>query len=169
MDRIIGFDAQMLIQMGIQFINTMVCFGIIYYFLYKPVKKFMAERTKKIEMQLTDAQNKLEQAQLLKKEYEEKIGQIESKQNEMLKVAHKQAISNKDLIIYQARQEAIKIKERAKLEIEYEKQQVKSDMKEQIINISWTIASNFLNENMDERMQKEIAQKAVLKMGEMKW
>ena len=120
-------------------------------------------------MQLTDAQNKLEQAQLLKKEYEEKIGQIESKQNEMLKVAHKQAISNKDLIIYQARQEAIKIKERAKLEIEYEKQQVKSDMKEQIINISWTIASNFLNENMDERMQKEIAQKAVLKMGEMKW
>ena len=169
MDRIIGFDTQMLVQMGCQFLNTLICFAIIYYFLYKPVKKFMAERTRRIELQLSEAENKLAQAQSLKQEYEEKISQLENKQNEMLKIAHEQAVANKDLIIYEARQEAIKIKERAKLEIEYEKQQVKSDMKEQIINISWVIASDFLNENIDEQAQKEIAQKAVLKMGEMKW
>ncbi len=169
MDRIIGFDSQLLVQMGIQFLNTLVCFAILYYFLYKPVKKFMAARTKKIELQLSQAQLKLNEADSLKKEYENKIRELESKQNEIIETVHKQANADKDLIIYEARQEALKIKERAKLEIEYEKQQVQSDMKNQIVNISWIIAGNFLNENINDDVQNEFAKQAILKLGEMKW
>lgn len=169
MDRIIGFDTQLLVQMCCQFLNALVCVAILYYFLYKPVKKFMAARTEKIDKQISQTKKKLDEADKLKNEYKQKLQEIEHKQNKMLEAAHKQAVSNRDLIIYEARREALKIRERAKLEIEYEKQQIKADMKNQIINVSWIIASNFMKENLNDDIQNKLAQHAISKMGEMKW
>ena len=164
MDRIIGFDTQMLVQMGCQLFNTLVCFGILYWLLYKPVRNFMSERTKRIKTQLDDAQKKNAEAQAIKTEYENKIHEIEEKQKKMLEFAHKQAVANKNMIINEAYREAEKIREQAKLEIEYEKQQLKTDIKQQMINISFTVANEFLADNFNEDVQKKFFDEAELKI-----
>lgn len=169
MDRIIGFDNQLIIQIFFQFFNTLVCVMILYHFLYKPVKKFMQNRTNRIAKEIKDTEKNFEQAQKLKSDYEQKLVQIENEKNEILEAAHKQAIINKDLIIKDAKREAAKIIERANLEIRYEKQQIHADMKNQVVNISWIVISDFLQNNLDNEMQNKLADLAVKKIGEMKW
>ena len=52
--RVIGFDQQFLIQVVFQFLNSLICFAILYYLLYKPVLKFMSTRREKIENKIKD-------------------------------------------------------------------------------------------------------------------
>lgn len=169
MDRIIGFDNQLIIQIFFQFFNTLVCVMILYHFLYKPVKKFMQNRTNRIAKEIKDTEKNSAQVQKLKSNYEQKLVQIENEKNEILEAAHKQAIINKDLIITEAKREAAKIIERANLEIKYEKQQIHADMKNQVVNISWIVISDFLQNNLDSEMQNKLADLALKKMGETKW
>ena len=169
LDRIIGFDTQLLIQMGIQFLNTTVCVSILYGLLYKPVRKFMVERSRRIENEISQASDNLKKAQELKAEYELKLKNIEAQQKEMLDLAHKQAIEDKDLIINSAKQEALRIRKQTQLDIDRQKEQLKDELKKQVINISWVIASDFLKENLTDELQNTLAKEALAKMESQKW
>ena len=129
----------------------------------------MQNRANRIAQEINDAKKNSEQAQKLKNDYEEKLKQIESQKNEILELAHNQATTNKNLIIAEAKREAEKIIERAKLEIEYEKRQIHNEMKNQVVNISWVVINDFLKNNLDSEMQNKLTDLAIKKIGETKW
>jgi len=166
LERIIGFDLQMLIQMGVQFFNTLVCIGILYYFLYKPVRKFISDRENKIAGEILDAKQKLESARKIKQELEKELQEINIKRDEILKVAHEIANQNKNLILKEARGESKRIISQANLFAKHELENAKQELKNEIINIAILILREFLEENLDQEMQNKFINKALKKIGE---
>ena len=161
--RVIGFDSQFLVQVVFQFFNTFVCFLILYYLLYKPVKKFMSDRSKKIEDKIKQAEQKLHDADNLKNQYELLLKQAEDEGNKLLEIKRKEAKK----ILDAAKAEAHEIKKRAKIEIDMDKTRAHEDVKKEIVNVSWTVINYFLENNIDAKLHDELNQKYIKEMQNM--
>lgn len=155
LDRVIGFDQQFLIQVAFQFLNSLICFAVLYYLLYKPVLKFMAARREKIENKIKDAERISSEADNLKKEYEMLLKKNHAEASKIIETAKEQA----KIIITQASDEANKIKKQAGIEIENEKNQAQANIKKEIINVSWVVINNFLMSNISRDLHDELNQK----------
>ena len=154
--RVIGFDQQFLIQVVFQFLNSLICFAILYYLLYKPVLKFMSARREKIENKIKDAERISSEADNLKKEYEILLKKNHAEASKIIEMAKEQA----KIIIAQANDEANKIKKQAGVEIENEKTQAQANMKKEIINVSWVVINSFLlDDNISQDLHNELNQK----------
>ncbi len=169
MDRMLGFDTQFLIGIGFQLLNTGIIVGILAYFLYEPVKKFMAERQARIEKQINDAEKLEKDALALKEEYEQKLSKINVERTELLEDARKRAGQTEAEIIAKAKEEANKIKERAMLDIEREQEKAKDEMRTQIIELSTTMASRYVQANIDNETQNKLLDEVISDLGEIKW
>ena len=154
--RVIGFDKQFLIQAAFQFLNSLVCFAILYYLLYKPVLKFMSARQEKIKNKIKDAEQASNEANNLKKEYEMLLKKNYAEASKIIEMAKEQA----KIIIAQANNDADKIKKQARFEIENERNQAQASMKKEIINGSWLVINNFLlSDNISQNLHNELNQK----------
>ena len=63
--RILGFDKTLLISLGIQWINIALLTAVLIFILYKPVKKFMADRSERIRGDIASARQNSEDASIL--------------------------------------------------------------------------------------------------------
>ena len=96
-------------QILLHLFNFVILFGMLYFLLYAPVKKFMDKRTEYYKNMDDEAKNKLLKADELKNEYVEKLRTVEEEIAEKRQAANK-AISEKnaqDMLL--AKQEAEKI------------------------------------------------------------
>jgi F-type H+-transporting ATPase subunit b len=152
--------------MGFQFLNTFVCIALVFYFLYKPVKKFMDNRTQKVNSKIKEASDNLASAKKIKSDYEKKMAELDLKCNEILKATHQASVDDRNSIIRDARKEAKKILEDARSMIASEREKMQSEMEKQIINISWIITNDFLKKNLTQEDQNELARMLADKLGE---
>jgi len=106
----------------ITLINIAVLFFILRAVLFKPVTKFMAERTRRIQDSLDQADRERTQAKALLKEYEDKLKNAEAKADEILKTARENAVSETERIIAEGKAEAQNILSAARGQIEAERQ-----------------------------------------------
>ena len=59
-------------------VSFFVLMGLLTYFLYKPVRKFMADRTASIDKTIKDAQKAKEDAERLRSDYQSELAQAKS-------------------------------------------------------------------------------------------
>lgn len=166
---VIILDQQFLIQLGFQLLNTAVLCFILAKLLYKPVKKFLADRKEKIANQIDSAQAKLEEAEKLKAEYELKISGIEKERDEILEQARSKGKKREEQIIAEAKEEAETLKSRAMLDIQREQEKAKDEIKKQIIEVSSLVASRFIAASMDDAAQDKLVDEVIADLGEVKW
>lgn len=169
MDRILGFDAVTINNLLLQLCNTMILAAILAYLLYKPVKNFLKNRSDRISSQILTAEENLKQSQIVRAEYEDKLKNIEKERNEILDSSRKQALEKEEQIIREAREEAQAIRERAMKDIEREQAKVKDEIKSQIIEISTLMASQFIQNSIDENTQNKLLDEVISDLGEVKW
>ena len=103
---VIILNQQTVIQVIIQLINTAILCFILSKLLYQPVLKFLNARKEKISSQIDKTEADMAQAQALKKEYEEKLKNIESERTAILQEARTTALKNSQIIISDAKTEA---------------------------------------------------------------
>lgn len=169
MDRMMGFDTQMLIQMAIQFINTAVLCFALGKILYNPVKQFLHARNERIGGHISDAEQLLNNAEMLKEWYDEKMKAADFDRSEIIAEAQKRAEAVEKQIIDEAKAEAEAIKARAMNEIEMEKENSLNEMKKQIIDISTMIAERYVREKMDAQTSIKLLDEAIDDLGDATW
>ncbi len=169
MDTMIYFGAEFFNGIIFYIINVGLIAGVLGYFLYEPVKKFMHERQQKIEKQINDAENIEKEAIQLKSEYEEKLSKINVERTEILEDARKRATKMEADIIAEAKEEAVKIKKRAMLDIEREEEKARDNMRTQIIELSTSMASRYVEANIDDETQNKLLDEVISDLGEIKW
>lgn len=119
-------------QILLHMFNFVLLFGITYFLLYSPVKKFIEGRKKYYEDMDKSAQENLEAAQSAKAQYEAKLSdaekEAEAKKTEILDEAGKQ----REAIINDAKKEADGIIEASKKRAENEKELSVAHAKQEI-------------------------------------
>jgi F-type H+-transporting ATPase subunit b len=106
----------------ITIINIVILFFLLRAILFKPVSKFMAERAKRVQDSIEQAQNEKEKATKLLVEYEKKLKEAEAESRDILKKAREDAERQAELIIADGRREARDAVNAALKQIETERQ-----------------------------------------------
>ena len=166
---VIMLDQQSLIQIAIQLVNTCILCFALSKLLYKPVTKFLNARKERVANQIDTAQNRLNEAEALKAEYEEKLKNIEVEKNTILEKARVQAKANGQQIVAEAKAEAENIHTRAMTDIKREEEKAKDEIKKQIIEVSSLVSGKFIAAKMTEEEQNKLVDDTISDLEGVKW
>lgn len=166
---VIMLDQQTLMQIAIQLVNTCILCFALSKLLYKPVTKFLNARKERVANQIDTAQNRLNEAEALKAEYEEKLKNIEVEKNTILEKARVQAKANGQQIVAEAKAEAENIHTRAMTDIKREEEKAKDEIKKQIIEVSSLVSGKFIAAKMTEEEQNKLVDDTISDLEGVKW
>lgn len=169
MDRLIGFDLQLLADAAIVGVNVLILFAILTYLLFDPVRKVLNDRRERIAAELQDAASKEEKANAMKAEYEFKLKDINKEADRILEDARKKAKIKEEEILSNAREEAERITDRANKQIEMEKKKAMDDMKQEMVGLAAIIAQKAITSSMNVDVQASLVDETLKEMGEGIW
>lgn len=166
------FDVRVLPELSsmiLQWASTLILFLILRHFLYKPVTKFMNDRSEKIQNDIDGAKALKGEAVQLKADYEERISSAKAEGQEIIEKSRKRGEEIKESIVSEARAEADGILQRARTEIEREKEKALEEIKLQAGEMAVLIAEKVIEKNIDANMQGDLINKFVNEVGTEKW
>lgn len=167
--RVLGFDLQFAIDVLLMWFNLAIIILILSWLLYKPIAKFMNDRKERIRNDIENAEKSLAEAQAAKASYTEKLAGIKGEREEILDTARKAAGEREAAIIAEANNEAGLIMERARKEIEQEREKAKDEIRSQIIQVSAMMAEQFMGGNMDAATRERILDQSITELGDAPW
>jgi F-type H+-transporting ATPase subunit b len=169
LDRLLGFDAQLLFDSFVTGINIFILFFALSYMLFNPVREALERRKQKIAGELKNAADDKEAAHAMKEEYEARLHEVKKEAEAILEDARKRAKQREAEIIAEAREEADRIVIRGNREVELERKKALDDMKEQIISIASVMAGKVVAASIDTTVQDALIDETLKEMGESTW
>ena len=167
--RLFDLDLQLLADAGLMMISIFVLFLFASYFLFNPAREFLKKRQDKIRGELEGAAKDKEDAAALKSEYEDKLKNIDKEADEILSDARKRALANENKIVAEAKEEAARIIERARVEAELEKQKAADDVKREMVVIASMMAGKVVRASIDTSIQESLVNETLKEIGESTW
>lgn len=169
MSRLFDLDWQLLADSCLMIIAIFFLFLILSYFLFNPARKMLEGRKEKIRNELETAKTAMQNAQSLKKEYEAKLKDVDKEAEVILSEARRKALANENAIVAEAREEAARILDRARVEAELEKQKMSDDVKREIVVVASLMAGKIVSASVDSAMQNQLIDETLKEMGEKTW
>lgn len=169
MDRLFNLDLQLVFDAAVTGIAVFVLFVFLSYMFSDPIRKLLKDRQEKIKNDIDSAVKNKDDALQLKTEYEMKLKEVQKEAEVILMEARKKATQNEHQIIAEAKEEALRIKERALNEIELEKKKVADDMKREMIQMASLMAGKIVKASVDENMQDALILETLEEMGDSVW
>lgn len=169
MDRLIGFDPQLLHDAVLTGINIFILFFALSYLLFNPVRDVLEKRRQKIAGELAQAAEDKQSAAALKTEYEAKLRDVNREAEDILEAARKKGKKREAEIVDEAKAEAARIIERANREIELERKKAVDDMKQEVIDIAALMAQKVVGSSMNISVQDTLIEETLKEMGESTW
>ena len=169
MSRLFDLDIQLLHDALLTLVAVFVLFLACSYFFFNPARKFLEKRKQGIADDIQSAKSEREEAERLKKEYEEKLSGVDSQVEQILSDARKKALSNENKIIIEAKEEADRIIERANQEAKLEKQRVAHEVKTEMVSVATAMAGKIVATFIDEATQERLLDETLKEMGENTW
>lgn len=126
-------------------------------FAFKPIRKLLLEREKRIDDALKDADKARDDAKLILAENEKKLDSARDETRKIINEGHRIVAQMKKEAEEQAKRNADTIAQRAQTEIDREVQKSLDSLKATIANVSVNISRQFLKENIDEEKHMELA------------
>ena len=167
--RLFNLDFQLLADAVLTMIAVFVLFFALSYLLFNPARKMLTSRQEKIKDELDSAASDMEKAQALREEYEAKLKNADKEVQEILSEARKKALANENQIVAEAKEEAARIIERAKVEAELEKKKMADDVKKEMISVASVIAGKVVSASIDTNIQNSLIEETLKEIGDSTW
>ena len=140
-------------------INVLILFILLRIFLFKPINKMKADRTRTIQDNLDSAEKAKAEAEELRQQYEDSISEAKEKANQIIMKAHEDAESERSAIIRKSQEEAEKIVADADKTIENERKRVLRQAQSEIADLAIEAASKIIGENVDDEKNRKLVDK----------
>ena len=150
--QIIGINA----TMGFVILNFLVLMALLYGLLWGPITKMLDDRAASIRKDIEQASASREDADKLKARYEQALANARSEASRLRQEKVREGDAEKDKIINQARQEARRITEDARLQVEAALAEARRELRKEVGNISVEIASRILAREVDQNVHRQM-------------
>ena len=167
--RIFGLDWQLIADFCIQILAIFFLFVLLSYLLFNPARNLMQARQKKIKDEMDFTAKEKKDASELKHEYTQKLKSADKEVEGILGDARKRALKQETVIVDEAKEEASRIIDQAHKEAELEKNKVKDEVKQQIIDVAGVMASKIIAESIDPKKQAQLIDETLSEMGDDTW
>ena len=134
-----------------QIVNFGLLLFVLWRFAYRPVLKMLDDRKQKIQASLDYAEQVKRDAANQQKEFEKKLDETRREIQAASAAASQAGEKEREVILAQARDEARKLVEQAKSQIDYERKQMLSDLREEVIRLSMLTSQKVIGQSLDEK------------------
>jgi F-type H+-transporting ATPase subunit b len=128
----------------IHIINIIVLFLLLRLILFKPVSRFLSERSERINNQLTEAETRLGEAEALKQEYQKSLDSAVEEGHDIVRDSKTRATQEAQLILSGAKAQTDKLFAEAQERIAKEKDRALEQMNHEVAQLSVDIAARIL-------------------------
>ncbi len=153
-------------EMLFALLNLLILFLLVKKFLYKPVKKMLAQRQETIDNEYKQAEDAKEQALSDKKTYEEKLSHAESEADSLIQSAVVTANQREQEILADAKEKADSIIRQAEEDAKLELRKAEETIKEEIVNVGTLLAGKILEREVKEEDHKKLIDSFINELGE---
>ncbi len=168
-DRLFGLDPQLILDTCITLVAMLALFILLSYLLFNPARQMIEKRKKFIQDQLNEAAAAKKDALGMKEEYDARLAKVEDESAELLAEARQKAKTRANEIVNEAGDEAHRIVARAEREVVLEKDKVRDEMKQEMVQVASLMAGKFVSNSMDEATQAGLIDETLKEMGEETW
>ena len=138
-------------------------------FLYKPVVRYIHDRSEMIQAEIDEAKALKQEARYIKDHHEKIINDAHMQSKKIIEDAKKISDEIKENIISEAKKEAKEIIKKAEKEAERQKMKALEDMKNQSVDLAILIASKILEDQLIVDKQNLLIDKFVEEVGASQW
>lgn len=150
-----------------QVLSFLLLVWILAKFAWKPLMAMMEERRKFIESSLKQAEQERQQAEQIKREYQEEMRKARQEAQDVIAKATKASEERAVEILAQAKEEADKIKKSALVDIERERDRAISEVKAQVAELSISVAEKIIRQKLDLSGQEQMIEQFIQEVGDM--
>ena len=131
-------------------------FLLLKHFLFKPITEMMESRTAEIENNLKDAEDQKQKASELTAQYEEKLQGAHAEAAQIVSEARQRGQREYDAILKTAGQDAQKEQERARADMEREREEMLRGVQENVTELVLLTASKLSQKELDEESDRKL-------------
>lgn len=143
-------------QILISLINLLLLFLIIKKFLYKPVKKFIAQRKASVDSQYAEAELAKQQAEGSRLAWEKRLEGAQGEADAIIDGARSEAKQRAGDIIAAADDKAAGIMRRAEADAQLEVKKARASIKDEIVDVSTQLAEKMLGREINAADHREL-------------
>jgi len=144
-----------------QLVSFLILLGLLIYFGYKPVRRMLDERSKRIKESMEQAETTRKEYEQAKVVVEEQISQAREEGQAVIGQAAQIGDRLKEEARAEARREAQAIVERTRLELERERDELIDDLRREFVNTAILAAEKVINETLDREKHKKLIKEAL--------
>jgi F-type H+-transporting ATPase subunit b len=142
-----------------QIINFAILLWVLRRFAYRPMLAFLEDRANRIEKGLQDADEARKKLTEAGEKEKEILSQAKEEARDLLLQAENRAKKHHEETLQKALQDAAKVVERTRLQMEAEKAQLLTDAKRELAELVLLTTEKVLQEKLTENKDKEFIQK----------
>lgn len=147
-------------------INILILYLFLRKILFKPVKNMIDKRQEEIDTMYHDADESRTEANKMKDEYEQKIGQADEECEALLKKATRKAQLKEEEILREADLKAARTLERAQEQVALEKARAINDVKDEVSGMAIDIAAAVIERDVKESEHAALIDDFIRTMGD---
>ncbi|NMC55618.1 MAG: F0F1 ATP synthase subunit B [Eubacteriaceae bacterium] len=150
-------------------VNVIILYLIMKRFFFEKIRNFMQKRQDDIKDALDNADKVNADAEIMKKDYEKKLQNIEEEGRTIIKNSKIKAEEKAREIISQAEQKSDQMKKQTEAEIERQKRAAIEDMKDEIAALSILAAEKIIEKQLNIAEHQAVINKVLSEAGNIKW
>jgi len=144
-----------------QILNFLVLMGLLYLFLFKPIKRFLAQRSESIQKAYEDSESSKTEAQRKLSEYTNLLHQAEHRIAEMREAAKREVLTERNRVIQQAKEEARRLIEEGKEEIDWAVKDAREQLRKEVVNLTATLAEKVIKRSLKQEDHRRLIQDGI--------
>lgn len=147
--------------------NFAVAFGLLAYFVTKPIRKGLTGRKEGIEKALADAKATQEKAEAKFAEYDEKLTKASAEIDDIYAAIKREGELERERILANAREMALKIEDEAKKSAALEIAKARVELQREASDMALKLAEDLLKKNFNSNDQNRLVDEYMKKVGEL--
>lgn len=155
-----NFDVSNLpLDLLMNILNIVLLFILIRFFVYKPVKKFMDNRTARVNEVAAKAAAELSEAEKIKSQYESILSDSKTEVQNIISQGRDTASAEASKIISDAKESAANLIVKAQEKIEAENKKAIKNMQNEVVDLAFDISEKLLDREIKDEDNKAIAER----------
>jgi F-type H+-transporting ATPase subunit b len=155
-----GEEDLQLLPAPAELIWGLVSFAILFFFMsrlaFPRINAMLDERTARIQGQIEEAESQRQEAERLRRQYEEQLAGARNQAGEIIEEARRDAERVRGDLVSRAEQEAEQIVSRARDDAEASRARVVADLRNQVALTSVELAGRIVQRELDPERHREL-------------
>ncbi len=144
-----------------QLVSFLILLGLLIFFGYKPIRKMLDERSRRIRESMERAEATKQEYARAQLEVQEQISEAREQGQSIIAQAKQEAEELEEKARQEARQEAQAIIDKARAELARERDKIVGDLRREFADMVILAAERVINESLDKKGHRKLIEEAL--------